>query len=419
MQLQWFQNLDASFHVYEMDGNGPVVEEERGPISELNTKIIFRFLTLGVKSSGSTINELTTISEPNQYEGLTNGLLLGGELKPAEAKKMFTDVKCVTEEHEWNGLLKIKNGRRWCDEYDVGFGHQSMRLTSDNTFVLVFHAQLSFFQCHSYPPPNVVHSLNFDHFVGLSWEHVNYFSQLHSVLSYSMVGLVKLLFIFKIVRYLVDVFDAWRIVGQTELLLIKQVDRPLTFEDVHYLDKSMVVLLLRLLVVVATDYSKIEDEFLRKTVMSHAVLKLRAGGIIFVTLRMQSYGDTNDVSGCKCGSLLFGSKTDAAVLDYPCGDHWFKICGATIATHRIGSRTNFSGEQSESFIQICLLDYSNWFFELEFSSFGSLHKNMLTGVKRHLIACNIISKFSVLVALDLECMRFKMIYHFCLQVQNS
>lgn len=37
-QSQWFQNLDVSVHVHEMDGNGPVVKEELGYISALNVK---------------------------------------------------------------------------------------------------------------------------------------------------------------------------------------------------------------------------------------------------------------------------------------------------------------------------------------------------------------------------------------------
>lgn len=71
---------------------------------------------------------------------------------------------------------------------------------------------LSFSQFPSYQPPNTAHPLNFDHLVVLSWEHVNHFFQLCSVLSSSMVGLVQLHFIFKTVGYLIEDFDVWRIV---------------------------------------------------------------------------------------------------------------------------------------------------------------------------------------------------------------
>lgn len=45
-QLQWFQNIDASFHVYEIDDNGPIVKEELGSISEPDTKTIFSELSM-------------------------------------------------------------------------------------------------------------------------------------------------------------------------------------------------------------------------------------------------------------------------------------------------------------------------------------------------------------------------------------
>ncbi|KAJ8553781.1 hypothetical protein K7X08_024459 [Anisodus acutangulus] len=148
------------------------------------------------------------------------------------------------------------------------------------------------------------------------------------------------------------------------------------------------------------------------------------GGIIFVTLRMQSHGGITDVSGCKCGSLLFGSKPDAVVLGHPCGDDWFKICGALAssngaasATHRIGIRVKPTSQESNLnplFKYVCgiLLTDS---ISLDLVLSDSLHKNMLIDEEAHICLEYYFLSTSVLVAYELQ----DDLHHFGLQVQNS
>lgn len=58
------------------------------------------------------------------------------------------------------------------------------------------------------------------------------------------------------------------------------------------------------MIVVAIEHSKITDELLGKIIMSHALMNLLAGGVLFVIIRMKSDGGFTDASGCKCHLYL-------------------------------------------------------------------------------------------------------------------
>ncbi|KAJ8543440.1 hypothetical protein K7X08_005963 [Anisodus acutangulus] len=241
-------------------------------------------------------------SEPNQYERLTNGILLGGELKLAENKELFIEAKYAIEEHEWNKLFKIENGGSnsvWLEECDRNHTEHQLKLKSsihEQEYIKMFRVMECWDPGKSYEQvAKIIVPLIIGCFLkGLS---VNLENTKLRFLSWTKV--IEDLGIGHIPMRLTS-DNTFELVSNTQLSLFMQITA-----------KAIVIALIEILLQFWT----------------------------------QSYCSIIEVSGCNCSSLLFGSKTDAVVLSHPCGDHWFTICGtltssndAAIATHRIGTR---------------------------------------------------------------------------------